>query len=108
MFVEVKFRKQDTRTQFWHNIFCYGSIKSVNSAVLITSKEYSEWNVILEPNIASLYRLSVARHPGHYDFLNDVAFGHKELWQTLVADSLSVTSQMLWHLATTNCGDIWS
>ena len=53
-------------------------------------------------NIASLYRLSVARHPGHYDFLNDVAFGHKELWQTLVADSLSVTSQMLWHLATTN------
>ena len=55
----------------------------------------------------SLYRLSVARHPGHYDFLNDVAFGHKELWQTLVADSLSVTSQMLWHLATTNYGGIW-
>ena len=107
MFVEVKFRKQDTRTQFWHNIFCYGSIKSVNSAVLITSKEYSEWNVILGPNIASLYRLNVARHPSHYDFLNDVAFVHKELWQTLVADSLSVTSQMLWHLATTNYGDIW-
>ena len=41
-------------------------------------------------------------------FLNDVAFGHKELWQTLVADRLSVTSQMLWHLATTNYGGIWS
>ena len=27
-----------------------------------------EWNVIVGPNIASLYRLSVARHPGHYDF----------------------------------------
>ena len=91
MFVEVKFRKQDTRTQFWHNIFCYGSIKSVNSAVLITSKEYSEWNVIFGPNIASLYRLSVARHPGHYDFLNDVVFGHNELWRPLAVHSLSVT-----------------
>ena len=50
---------------------------------------------------------SVAGHPGHYDFLNGVAFGHKELWQTLVAYSLSVTSQMLWHLATTNYGGIW-
>ena len=47
---------------------------------------------------------SVAGHPGHYDFLNGVAFGHKELWQTLVADSLAVTTQMLWHLATTNYG----
>ena len=73
---------------------------------------------------ASLYRLSVTRHPGHYDFLNDVAFGHKELWQTLVADSLSnvmayghhklwwslsmnslsVNFQMLLSLATMNCG----
>ena len=58
-------------------------------------------------NNASLYRLSVARNPGHYEFLNDVAFGHKELWQTLVADSLSVTSQMLWHLTTTNYGGLW-
>ena len=63
-----------------------------------------EWNVAIQ--WISLYRLSVARYPGHYDFLNDVAFGHKELWQTLVADSLSVTSQMLWHLATTNYGGI--
>ena len=75
-------------------------------------------------NNASLYRLSVTRHPGHYDFLNDVAFGHKELWQTLVADSLSnvmayghhklwwslsmnslsVNFQMLLSLATMNCG----
>ena len=38
------------------------------------------------------------------DFLNVVAIGHNKLWQPLAVNRLSVTSQMLWPLATTNYG----
>ena len=33
-----------------------------------------------------------------------VAFGHNELWRPEAANKVSVTTQMLWPLATTNCG----
>ena len=33
-----------------------------------------------------------------------MAFGHNELWRPEAANKVSVTTQMLWPLATTNCG----
>ena len=33
-----------------------------------------------------------------------VAFGHNELWRPKAAESVCVTSQLLWPSATTNCG----
>ena len=49
----------------------------------------------------------VTRYSGHCDFSNVVAFGHNELWQPSALNSLYVTSQIFWHLATTNCSSLW-
>ena len=38
------------------------------------------------------------------DLSIDVAFGHNELWRLKAANIASVTFQMQWPLATTNCG----
>ena len=96
-YIQVKV-ESSCRTHFRMEWEWYTSPRSM--AIQWISLEW-KWS-----NNASLYRLSFTRHPGNYDFLNDVAFGHKELWQTLVADSLSVTPQMLWHLTTTNYGGL--
>ena len=37
------------------------------------------------------------------DYSSVVAAGHNELWQPLATNRLSVTSQMLWPMATPNC-----
>ena len=41
------------------------------------------------------------------DISSVVALGYNELWRPVVANRLSVTSQSLWSLATTNCGSLW-
>ena len=38
------------------------------------------------------------------DITSVVALGHKELWRPWAANKPSVTSQMLWPMATMNCG----
>ena len=114
-YIQVKV-ESSCRTHFRMEWEWYTSPRSM--AIYCISLEW-KWS-----NNSSLYRLSITRHPGNYDFLNDVAFGHEELWQTLVADSLSnvmayghnklwwslamnslsVNSQMLQPLATMNNG----
>ena len=36
-----------------------------------------------------------------------VVFEHNKLWQSPDGNSFSVTSQVLWPKAATNCGDLW-
>ena len=48
--------------------------------------------------------LAAAWNSRHCDLSIVVAFWHNELWWPPAANSLSVTSQVLWPLATTNCG----
>ena len=43
-----------------------------------------------------------------WDFSNVVSFGYNELEWPLAMNSLYVTSQMLWPLATMNWSDLWS
>ena len=41
------------------------------------------------------------------DITSVVALGHNELWRPSAANKPSVTSQMLWPMATTNYGGLW-
>ena len=41
------------------------------------------------------------------DITSVVALGHNELWGPSAANKPSVTSQMLWPMATMNCGGLW-
>ena len=52
-----------------------------------------------------VYRVTISSRLG--DFSSVVAVDHNELWRPLAANRLSVTFQMLWPLATTNCGGLW-
>ena len=47
---------------------------------------------------------SVANLAAICDLSIVVAFGHNELWRPKAAERVSLTSQMLWPLATTNSG----
>ena len=40
------------------------------------------------------------------EFSNVVALGHNKLWRSLAENRFSVTSQMLWPLATANCSGL--
>ena len=48
--------------------------------------------------------LRVARNSSHCNLTIIVAIGRNELWQLKDTNSLTVTSQMLCPLTTTNCG----
>ena len=47
---------------------------------------------------------SVANLAAICDLSIVVAFGHNELWRPRAANNVSLTSQLLWPSATTNCG----
>ena len=70
--------------------------------IISTDKSYTDYKKKLEIRTSR-----VTRSSRFCNYSNVVTVGHNELWQPLAANRLTVTSQMLWPLATTNCGGLW-
>ena len=89
----LDFRKE--RRKYYVYFMQYNSIKKSLKHELFWFSMYS---------VRRRHELRVARNSSHCNLTIIVAISRNELWQLKATNSLTVTSQMLCPLTTTNCG----